>query len=73
MNNQFNINIYSEDAINNLLSVETWSMFTIHNYYIYTLYKYTMEYAELKLYNRQGGDAFTKKNIIDNTKEDENK
>ena len=31
-----------------------------------------MEYAELKLYNRQGGDAFTKKNIIDNTKEDLN-
>ena len=31
-----------------------------------------MEYAELKLYNRQGSDAFTKKNIIDNTKEDLN-
>ena len=23
-----------------------------------------MEYAELKLYNRQGGDAFTKKNVV---------
>ena len=38
--------------------------------YVYILYIIGMEYAELSLYNKQGGEEFTKENVIDEKNKD---